>query len=478
MSSNLNKVVSSDSKTRSKVTCNICKKYVNIKNTALCSICKKRYEFDCVGYPEATYRLKDVEERKKWKCNICIKNKKDADVATSNITLRKKQRSSTKPLLEQPMIAIQHSPPTPEIIKANISTENSFESLLVDEDIDILSHTLERNPELYRSCPNLKSNNFDLIEELEKKVTMLAKNLEIAENEIANLLSENCNLKKQMSMYGSQINQLKDICKSTPKRPAMKKRSKEPIQTKLDFSAQSVTPKTQCLQTSDEVQSLQESRVTNNYITNQILVDSPNKELHGHLKRDFQLKTHTKSNIYIIGDEKVRGLAAQLIHTKTGKWNDNYNIEGKVLPHASSCEILRNPVGALRNLSDNDIVILSVGKHDKNPYLLLTNLCRSLCSLSNCTIFIMNVTENRFLNVKKLNHELKLFTKNFKNCKFIEVNQLDIDYHKKLSELELMTFKVNIEIDFIQYEKMTKQALAARKPLNGNIKNTKSFFRG
>lgn len=108
MASSLNKTVHSDRKTSAQVTCNVCKKYVNIKNTALCSICKKRYEFDCVGYPESTYRLKDIEARKKWKCKLCIKNQPDANSdATSNVTLRRKQHSSIKPSTPQQQISMQ-----------------------------------------------------------------------------------------------------------------------------------------------------------------------------------------------------------------------------------------------------------------------------------------------------------------------------------------------------------------------------------
>lgn len=480
--------VNSEHKMAALVTCNICKKHVNIRSTAQCSVCKKRYEFDCMGYPESTFRLKNTDEKKRWKCKICAKNKTVTDIveeiAISNVTLRKKQNTSIKPTKAQQTSSTKQqyidlmSKNTSQNTKANVSTENSFESLSLDEDIDFMFHTLKSNPQLHRSCPNIKIDNSVSIEILEKKVSILAEKLEIAENEISNLLSENCDLKKQLSMYGTQINQLKDICKSTPKKIPQKKKNNSTIKTKLDFSMEPNSPK----QTSQPQNNQRDQNILlkkgENVEENSMPLDSPIKQLSRQAEPSTQLKYKKARNIYIIGDEKVRGLAARLIQIKTGKWNDNYKIQGRVQPYASSNEILRNPDSLLRDLADDDIVILSVGKYDTNPYLLFTNICSTLCRISKCKILILDVSENRFLNVNKLNYELKMFTKNFKNCKYIEVNELNVSYTKKLSFLDLIAYKLNIEIDFIEYENsFLNPIIRPQNPLHDHNKNNDTFFR-
>lgn len=84
------------------VRCHKCKKMVNVKNTALCSACNNRYELNCDGYPEATYKLKDAEGKKKWRCTACVRQKKysNAEVSASSVTLRKKPTLKIKSPIE------------------------------------------------------------------------------------------------------------------------------------------------------------------------------------------------------------------------------------------------------------------------------------------------------------------------------------------------------------------------------------------
>lgn len=71
---------------------------------------------------------------------------------------------------------------------------------------------------------------------MEAKVHKLTKKLEIAEQEIENLLSENSTLTRKLSQCELKINQLTHICKSTKKKDSSKTKRNSINRTKLNFS--------------------------------------------------------------------------------------------------------------------------------------------------------------------------------------------------------------------------------------------------
>ncbi|CAG4973183.1 unnamed protein product [Parnassius apollo] len=81
-----------DRKMTLQVTCSKCKRKVDPKNTMLCSLCRNNYEFDCVGYSERLYRLKDAAAKSKWKCKDCSQKSKGTSTpysSLSHVTTRK-----------------------------------------------------------------------------------------------------------------------------------------------------------------------------------------------------------------------------------------------------------------------------------------------------------------------------------------------------------------------------------------------------
>ncbi|CAG5010733.1 unnamed protein product [Parnassius apollo] len=75
----------------------------------------------------------------------------------------------------------------------NVTTENSFASLPDDDEGTSLSATL-----LNRSCPNLNTNVYQELEEHKLQLTEMQKQLQITENELEELLSENIKLKEEL----------------------------------------------------------------------------------------------------------------------------------------------------------------------------------------------------------------------------------------------------------------------------------------
>ncbi|CAK1595309.1 unnamed protein product [Parnassius mnemosyne] len=86
------KSTSNDRKMALQVICSKCKRKVDSKNTMLCSLCRNNFEFDCVGYSERLYRLKDAAAKKNWKCKDCSQKSKRTSTpysALSHVTTRK-----------------------------------------------------------------------------------------------------------------------------------------------------------------------------------------------------------------------------------------------------------------------------------------------------------------------------------------------------------------------------------------------------
>ncbi|CAG4932210.1 unnamed protein product [Parnassius apollo] len=78
----------------------------------------------------------------------------------------------------------------------NVTTENSFASLQDDDEETSLSATL-----LNHSFPILNTNVYQELEEYKLKLTEKQEQLQITENELEELLSENVKLKEELQTY-------------------------------------------------------------------------------------------------------------------------------------------------------------------------------------------------------------------------------------------------------------------------------------
>ncbi|CAG9790268.1 unnamed protein product [Diatraea saccharalis] len=104
--------------------------------------------------------------------------------------------------------------------------------------------------------------------------------------------------------------------------------------------------------------------------------------------------------------------------------------------------------------TEDDILILSIGSNDNNPYEIISNLCNTLCNFKKCKIFVLSVQYNNHLNIHKLNSKIDLIVRNYDNCHFIKTDQLLKSYifKKKTSIIQKISFKLNIEINFLKYK--------------------------
>ncbi|KAF9415048.1 hypothetical protein HW555_007204 [Spodoptera exigua] len=182
------------------VTCYRCKKSVDEKKTALCSICKNRMEPDCDGYPLQTYRLKSQESKTKWRCSKCTKKTVPKNVPSpddnisNNVTVRKK-----------PAYSINHL--HTDIYKnkrkfdydTSCETDTNTPKRLLTDSLD--GSSTIKSPILYY--------------EMQDTIAQLTTKLECAENALECKTLQNNELNKQVEELTKEIKLLKSICNSS-----------------------------------------------------------------------------------------------------------------------------------------------------------------------------------------------------------------------------------------------------------------------
>lgn len=180
--------------------------------------------------------------------------------------------------------------------------------------------------------------------------------------------------------------------------------------------------------------------------------------------------------IFVLGDQQVRDFAQEIKiqreRNNWNTWNNVYTVSGLSKPWAPSMQILSNLDDYIKTLQDDDIVILGLGSNDKNPYLLLSEMSIALRKLKRFRVFVLNVINNMHLNVDLLNTHLKLIVKNFPNCMFIDSTE-NIYRNTNYNAIpkRMICYKLNIEIDNINYKKMMDVALKLRC-----TQNTKNVY--
>lgn len=191
-------------------TCEKCKNQIAERRLMNCFVCKKHFHLPCANVTSPRFYLMSPSKKQTWKCDDCWEQhyKKDKDVITntSNFVTQRKYR-------------------------INISTCNSFDSLSDEESSNLSASTQKLN----RSCPEVKINHGDQAEDLEEKNFKLQLELESADEEIKNLLSENFALKNRITKLESANKTLTKIC-SSPKKMS-KNIQRKPLKKRvLEFS--------------------------------------------------------------------------------------------------------------------------------------------------------------------------------------------------------------------------------------------------
>lgn len=187
--------------------CKKCDRVIVEKKFLKCAVCNCSYDITCTSVTFKSFLLMSDKGKKEWKCHPCwtLIHDQNNMPEQQNVTHRKKH-------------------------VINVSTGNSFCSLLTESDLDDSDDEMDSTNEhsdnstsgnraiLNRSCPNLKSRTIEDLEDLEKRFSALEKKCASAEQEIDNLMLENNCLRKKIEGYELKIKKLTTICKSTEKK--------------------------------------------------------------------------------------------------------------------------------------------------------------------------------------------------------------------------------------------------------------------
>lgn len=431
------------------VLCYKCKKMVPAKNTALCSVCNKRFEPDCDGYPEQTYRLKSQESKNKWRCKSCIIKTIAKNTDVSNITMRSKTIHPDRQ--SSPERCTEKKRKSPLTYDSHILTD--YET----------SYEADTSPnKLSKSLDGTIINNS--ITEVQDTIHQLTEKLKSTENELENVILDNNNLQEQVKKLTAEIKILKSLCSSSAilhnspiDTTKKKKRSllfqkvsstpTSPVPTSSVDSSSNITylglqQKITALQ--EDLKDAEQEIAT---LTKQIQALSATK--HGNCAASI-CTTQTKAikqqpheygkRIAIFGAQQCVGLAAALIQSRINTQYEKYGVYAQTMPNAGSDVIMKSCMNF--NLQPDDKVVICLGENDHNMKHVLFQLKSMLKLFYKNTIILLNVQKSYYLDVVKLNHRLKNVCHYYKNCHFTNC---------QYSNLSDICKSINYELDCEYY---------------------------
>ncbi|KAJ2937619.1 hypothetical protein O0L34_g17875 [Tuta absoluta] len=277
-----------------------------------------------------------------------------------------------------------------QIVKVNVPTGNSFEGLTEEELNFSVSTTIGAN----RSCPETNLHMSTPLKEIKKKFKKLQEKYNIMDDLTTKLLMENEALKKKLDQYESKIDVLTKICKS----PHSNRKMHSITKNITNAPKYPLPPIIKIVSQNMESPMLFATPLTE--MMSEDTLDSINSSS----------EITKKQNIFIIGDESLRGLSATILETRNGQWNDNFLPSAFIMPDAPSTHIVSSIDFLTDSMTDNDIVVLGIGKHDRNIQELHSNLCIALNKLGNVPVLLCPVNCSSYLNESKLNSEIKIWT--------------------------------------------------------------------
>lgn len=401
--------------------CGKCNHKIEDRRFMACLVCGRSYHLACANVSSPRYYLMSPSKKQSWKCNNCWEQSKYAN--------------DEKTVVETPCFVTKRK------YRMNIPTCNSFDSLSEDESSDLSAITAKLN----RSCPEIQTNAGEQSEELREKNYKLQLELESADEEIKNLLSENYALKTRISKLEALNKALTQICSSTKKvstniqRNSLKKRV-------LEFSNMDNSLTDQCNELEKEKRNLSLLKPTNfankvdkdqQTVTNyENILENYNKqqETKIYYKTD-NLKSHnnqqTKRKLCIISSN-----SRNKILQYTRNIIDHSDICHYITPGASISQILNGIKNKLKYFNSNDYCVIFIGDSDfkeTNDYSkLIINIRNTMQEVQHTNIILCLPTYKSGNYANLYNKRVETFNNLlYRDNKYYEYAYL-LDSNKKL----------------------------------------------
>lgn len=394
-----------DLKSRKTSTCYKCKFIKEERDTILCSLCKKRYDFDCIGISEKLYRLMTHEKKAKLKCMSCTQDSKSVKsvmAATTssddhcNITKRKKNLSSLK-----------ETTVTPNVSQISLQQD----TLTYDTSYD------DGNPDKSVTDRLSKSEDFttlDLcnINELNEQVADLQSNLMITQQELENTIIENNDLKRQIIKLNKEIKLLKGVCQTgsnlnttdlflsmTPQGKNYIKRLTCSSPKIMNASATDITSEiilTLQKKIADLQRELSVAKEEISTLHKQIDVLGKNVESHSTIVQQTNTNIKTSQEIYskkeklvVLSTLKSNTILRALEHN----FGQKFNFCHYTKPGARILDLLNNIEEKLQDLKTTDCCIIFIGEADfklsqnnKNLVCCIRDVLQNISVMTNIII--------------------------------------------------------------------------------------------
>lgn len=415
--SNKTNTSSSDRQMAVMVTCFKCKKSVNIKSTALCSMCNNRFEPDCDGYPEQTYKLLNQESKKKWRCKKCAKTgeineKTSNDNDSSNITTRKKQNPSL----------LTVSPKQTKKCNKECLTNNAplMDSQILSDQETIQDSLISPN-KLSRSLDGTISDLISLTE-MKEVLTQRTLKLNSTEQELDNMILENNNLHKHIDKLTAENNILKSLCNSSSiieNSPGMKQKKypqtplqqheSTPVSSKQNLDPlhiirleQKIVNLQQQLKDAEQdiknltqkLASLTHRLHNNTNINNNTMSTSQSKLYSDHLQtqgdeqNDTSRRSKQKNKLCILSNDKNIGSLTIIEEV----FSNGFDYCHYIMPFCNIEHLLENLENKLKDFNLNDYCIIFIGGSDigehGNYLSIINNIRQSLQSLTHTNVVL------------------------------------------------------------------------------------------
>lgn len=308
---------------------------------------------------------------------------------------------------------------------------SSYESLPNLETSSPLSSSSNR---LY-SLPDISTVCYNELEELKNIIEDLKLQLSGAHEEIDKLILNNNNLQQIIKSKDLKISKLLHLSSpsthrkehiKTPKQKSLTKKQIDFLDLDIHSSPFINNPIKKVYKNTEELIT-SDNNVSDSCKTSRI--DSTNTNIHSKEKE-----------ITILSTQQGTGLASALTYSRWNNKYEKYKISGLTKPYASTKEVLKECHNL--KLTSADKIVLIIGENDINPCSILIELTIALKTLQNCSVILLNIFENKHLNVKLLNKKIHLLCNNFRNCHYLEV---------KLKSNAYICNKLNLTIDSLDY---------------------------
>lgn len=271
------------------------------------------------------------------------------------------------------------------------------------------------------SLPNTSIESLNT-NELQYKINQIKEELQTANQEIESLNYENTTLKKELDKYKKLIGVYKNLGISetlTLRTPSTgKKRSNSIKLNTINVS----TPKLQSSPITDLDKKTCQQMITKQTDDHKKLSkDDLKTRTTRNMSAKESLSLQTQKKILIMADNQGRTVQS-LLQRLVG---DDYYVTCMWKPGARLRDVLNSFKREILTLSKDDYIFIAGGSNDVNPREFQFNTMKWLESVTNTNVIFTEIPYNRFLNVKKLNYELKFICSKFNN-----VHYLDLDFER------------------------------------------------